>query len=546
MKKSVIITGIVAIVAIIVLILFIRAKSKTDVTNLYVESKRGQFDIIVTTTGELQAENSVEIRGPDFTQARGIRIQDIRIQDIVAEGTEVQPGDYIATLDKTSFENTLRDELDRLITYESNLEMRILDTSVTLSNLRDNIKNLTYSVEEAQITLDQSIYEPPATIRQAEIALGRAERSLEQSVRSYELRVEQTKSEMRSTEKQLSDQQQRVNDLEKLLKQFEITAPSSGMVIYRRDRSGSKRREGSSINAFDNVVATLPDMSSMLSKTYVNEIDVSKVTSGQKVEILVDAFPEKSYTGTVISVANIGEQLPNADAKVFETLIKFNGSDLILKPSMTTGNKIVTQTVNNVIYIPIECVQTGTDSISFVYLKNGTRQIVVTGESNENHVIIEQGLKENVLVFLSTPEKPESFKLTGQELISIIKERDQAKKDEERRIREAAERSRNAPAMRGRGQGGQGQGGQGQNVSPEARQRIQQAVASGDTAAIREMRQGMQQSGDSTVVRLREGGAQQGNQQQPAGTRVRQEGNQQPAAGTRGQQPAAPPPSPNQ
>ena len=60
----------------------------------------------------------------------------------------------------------------------------------------------------------------------------------------------------------------------------------------------------------------------MISKTYVNEIDVSKVKAGQKVEIIVDAFPERSYTGTVTSVANIGEQLPNADAKVFEVLIK--------------------------------------------------------------------------------------------------------------------------------------------------------------------------------------------------------------------------------
>ena len=139
------------------------------------------------------------------------------------------------------------------------------------------------------------------------------------------------------------------------------------MVIYKRDRIGAKRKVGSSISPWDNVVATLPDMSSMISKTYVNEIDVSKVKTGQKVEIMVDAFPERNYTGTVISVANIGEQLPNADAKVFEVLIKVDGSDPILRPSMTTGNKIITKTINDVIYIPLECVQAGADSIPFVY-----------------------------------------------------------------------------------------------------------------------------------------------------------------------------------
>ena len=123
---------------------------------------------------------------------------DIKITDMVPEGTEVKTGDYVATLDRTSFDNSLKDELERLTTYETNLEMKILDTAVTLSNLRDNIKNLRFSVEEAAITLQQSKYEPPTTIRQAEISLDKANRSLDQSIRGYSLRVEQAKSDMRT------------------------------------------------------------------------------------------------------------------------------------------------------------------------------------------------------------------------------------------------------------------------------------------------------------------------------------------------------------
>jgi hypothetical protein len=179
----------------------------------------------------------------------------------------------------------------------------------------------------------------------------------------------------------------------------------------------------------------------MISKTYVNEIDVSKVKAGQKVDIIVDAFPDKSYTGSVISVANIGEQLPNADAKVFEVLIKVDGSDPILRPAMTTGNKIITKTINDVIYVPLECVQTGQDSIPFVYTKSGKKQIVLLGESNENDVVVEKGLEPGTLLYLSTPEKPEKFALAGEELIPLIKERERLKQEEERRIREEAARA---------------------------------------------------------------------------------------------------------
>jgi multidrug efflux pump subunit AcrA (membrane-fusion protein) len=442
MKRTLIITGIIASAAIIILIIFNKATSKKDVNNLFVEAKKGQFDIVVTTTGELQAENSTDIRGPEFSQLRNIRGMDIKIQDLVPEGTEVKSGDFIATLDKTAFDNTLKDELDKLTTYQTNMEMKTLDTAVNLSSLRDNIKNLTFTVEETKITLQQSKYEPPTTIRQAEIALDKANRALDQSIKGYSLRVEQAKSDMRTNQKNFYDQQKRVGDLRELLSKFDIKAPSPGMVIYKRDRMGNKRKIGSTINPWDNVVATLPDMSSMISKTYVNEIDVSKVKSGQKVEILVDAFPEKAYTGAVFSVANIGEQLPNADAKVFEVLIKVDGSDPILRPSMTTGNKIITKTISDVIFIPLESVQAGNDSIPFIFLKNGSRQVVILGESNENNVVVEQGLEAGTQLYLSTPQKSENFKEVGEELIPVIRERERLKKAEEKSKREEAEKAR--------------------------------------------------------------------------------------------------------
>ncbi len=508
MKKATIITLIVAVLAIIVLIVVNRAGAKKDMANLYVEAKKGQFDIVVTTTGELQAENSTDIRGPEFTQSRNIRAMEIKITDLVPEGTEVKSGDYIATLDRTSFDNSLKDELENLVTYETNLEVKMLDTAVTLSNLRDQIKNLRFSVEEANITLQESKYEPPTTIRQAEIALDKAQRSLEQSIRGYELKVEQARSDMRTIKNRLSEQRQRVSDLQKLLSQFMIYAPSDGMVIYKRDRTGAKRKVGSSISPWDNVVATLPDMSSMISKTYVNEIDVSKVKTNQQVEILVDAFPEKRYSGTVTSVANIGEQLPNADAKVFEVIIKLKESDPILKPSMTTGNKIVTKTIDNVTFVPLESVQTGTDSIPFVYLKNGSKQIVVLGESNENNVVVEQGIEEGTQIYLNTPEKPEEFtKLLGENLISIIKEKERIRKEEERRANEEAQRG-----------GFGGRGDRMMNITPEMRQQFQNMR--GDTAAMRrfrEMRGNMPQGamrGDSARGRTFTQGQTQGQRPQ--------------------------------
>jgi hypothetical protein len=536
MKRTIIITGIIVAVAIILLIVYNKVTSKKDISNLYAEAQKGQFDIVVTTTGELQAKKSTDISGPDFTQSRGIRVMDIKITDMVLEGTEVKQGDYVATLDRTTFDNNLKDEKERLVTFETNLEMKILDTAVTLSNYRDNIKNLRFSVEDAKITLEQSKYEPPTTQRQAAISLDKANRSLDQAIRGYSLQVEKAKSDMRTMKTNVSEEQQRVTDLETVLSKFIITAPSDGMIIYKRDRMGAKRKVGSSISPWDNVVATLPDMSSMISKTYVNEIDVSKVKSGQQVEIIVDAFPEKSYTGVVTNVANIGEQLPSADAKVFEVLIDVKESDPILRPSMTTGNKIVTKTIDGVTFIPLESVQAGADSIPFVYMKNGTRQVVVLGESNENNVVVEQGIGPGTQIFLSTPENSENYKLVGEELISIIREKEKAKKAEELRIRQESEK---AKEERGGGMMGPGgMGGEGRrNITPEMMQQFQNMRGQGqgqgqsrtrDTAAMRQFRNMRNQQGQP---------GQQGNTRD---TSARRRTNTQRSQRSSGQGPQAP------
>jgi hypothetical protein len=175
------------------------------------------------------------------------------------------------------------------------------------------------------------------------------------------------------------------------------------MVIYRQGRGG-KVKEGSQISSWDPVVATLPDLSTMQSITYINEVDIRKIKVGQTVQIGLDAFPDKRLTGKVIQVANVGQQRPNSDAKVFEVLVRVNESDVLLRPAMTTSNSILIEEKSDVVYVPLEAINVESDSINYVYLKNGKKQEVKLGLANSNDVIIEMGLEEGQDIFLSTPE----------------------------------------------------------------------------------------------------------------------------------------------
>jgi len=408
MKRKKLIFIIVPVILVTAWILYSRFLDKDNTISLETEVQYGAFEMVLSVTGELEAINFMEINAPSSLSSRNLRISSILIQDLIPEGTVVDSGDWVATLDRSDVDNSYKDILD---TYEANLsiyENTKLDSTMLLRQLRNELINLLYVVEERKITLDQSKFEPPAVIRQAEISHEQAVRSYEQAKSNYSLKVQQSKATIRETEINLNRSERSKEEMELVLSEFEIMAPANGMVIYKRESDGQKRTAGATINPRDLTVATLPDLSKMVSKTYVNEIDIGKVKIGQMVGVEFGAFPEIQMEGIVVSMANVGEAIPNSDAKVFEVKIELTEMINVLKPSMTTTNNVIIDVVDDVLFVPIDATFQN-DSLTFVYTKKGYRQIVTLGEKNENHVIVERGLDEGEILYLSIPPEPETF-----------------------------------------------------------------------------------------------------------------------------------------
>ena len=178
------------------------------------------------------------------------------------------------------------------------------------------------------------------------------------------------------------------------------------MVTYVKEWNGTKKKVGSTISPWEPAIASLPDLSKMESKTYSNEVDIRKIKKGLKVKVGFDAFPDIELEGEVTSVANVGETKAGSDIKLFQVLIKLNGTNKNIRPGMTTSNKILTNQENDVLTIPLEAIFSK-DSISYTYLKSGlsiVKQQVELGLSNNEIIIINKGLKENDIVYLNKPE----------------------------------------------------------------------------------------------------------------------------------------------
>jgi HlyD family secretion protein len=183
-------------------------------------------------------------------------------------------------------------------------------------------------------------------------------------------------------------------------------------------------------------IMTVSDLGSMIATVQVDENDVILVALGDTARIKVDAYGDKIFKGTVYQIGNsavaIGtgtqEQVVNFDVK-----IRLIDPDPGLRPGMSCNATIETQTINNVLSIPIQCVTARNDEdklkettkepddknanvidkkdkkatvnnkpkeVVFVIENNKAKmKEVKTGLSDDNYIQIKEGLKngENVV-----------------------------------------------------------------------------------------------------------------------------------------------------
>ncbi len=404
--KSKLIYFISAILTVSI-VLFFLFKPTQDNNDLIIRPNYGNFKISVVVSGELRAMNSIDVRGPERMRMMGI--WQTKITKLVDEGTIVKTGDFVGELDKSEVMNKLKDAQLSLQKIESQLTSVKLDSSLSLSNARDEMENIKFSLEEKKIALEQSKFEAPSIIRQSELDYEKTQRSYDQSKKNYQTKVKQAIAKLDEINTDYMKEMQNLELLTGTMNEFTILAPAPGMVIYAKEWDGRRKVVGSQVDAWYPIVATLPDLSNMESVTYINETDIQKIKEKQYVKIGLDANPNKRLSGYVKKVANIGEQRRNSDSKVFEVIVSINEKDSTLLPSMTTSNEILVSTIPNSLFIPIESLHTDEKNgikHYYVYKKNNgkaEKQFIDIGLMNENEVIVKKGLSKNDNIYLSVP-----------------------------------------------------------------------------------------------------------------------------------------------
>lgn len=200
-----------------------------------------------------------------------------------------------------------------------------------------------------------------------------------------------------------------------------IVAPAAGTVSNLIIASGSvisQQSSSSSNSSGTQAIGTIArQQNNLQASVSLTEIDVTKVTAGQKVTITLDAFADKTFTGKVLLVDTNGKTSSNVTS--YPAIIGFDSDPGNIYTNMAVSVKIITSVKNEVISIPVAAIQTVNEQkVVRVLVDNQvTQKNVELGQSNGLETEIISGLNEGDVVVTSVVS---SSKTTSTSTTSVF------------------------------------------------------------------------------------------------------------------------------
>lgn len=316
MKKAVFITiGVVLLIgAVVLIVLSVLAEDAIPISTMTVERKTVVQS--VSASGKVQPIHKVDISA--YVSAEIVELP-------VSEGQSVKKGELLCALDSTRYQAS-RDQLAAAKTAAG--------SQVRLA--RANMEQARRDVARA-IKLHQ-----------------------EDLISDAELETAQTKTEvMEATLKSSRDRLRESvaglrlagDDLSKTM----LSSPIDGVIIALNKEVGEIVM-GSQLTR--DIIMTVADLSAMELVVEVDENDVPDLKVGQAAGVEVDAFPKEEFHGSVTAIANSAKvkgRGTQEETTSFDVTITLTGDVSRLRPGMSATTKITTQTRQDVLALPIQC-----------------------------------------------------------------------------------------------------------------------------------------------------------------------------------------------
>lgn len=286
----------------------------------------------IRATGELYAEQTQQISPPSVS-----RMWQYSIQHMVPESSMVEAGAVVVAFDGQSVQDELRNKQMELNSVQKELanqlqqdEQRHEELKLALAEREmeyDRFKRRAEIVDHSRSANDRAKAQIDYTIARNQRTLAEARLSFHQQQREIEAQLLQSRIARLQSEVSRSQQE---------LASLQVTAPFAGMVLYVPNHQGEKSSVGDNVQ-FGQPVAAVSLLDTIRIRAELDEVDLRDVRVGQRVNISIDALPERSFSGVIEELGRaVRDKSREQLNRVIDATISFDTLEPeLMRPGMT-------------------------------------------------------------------------------------------------------------------------------------------------------------------------------------------------------------------
>lgn len=372
--------------------------------------ERGNLKLDVSTTGELETENSVTLFAPRVAGAMP------QIVHLNRSGTVVRPGDVVLEFDPSEQEYNV--ETNRSDLNEAQQEIAVAKDQDAVQDADDRLAVLKakFAVRQAELEVQKNPLLAPIDAQKNVLALSEAQRSLTELQQDIKAHANSNRAAVDVAQAKYDKAKVEMERAEENIRNMTIRSSIAGVVKIRENymAGGGMYFTGMSIPLFRDgdqaqpgtPIADLMDMTHMEITAKVTETDRPSVQVGEPVEIHVHAISGVVFRGTVKTVSGmaLASMYRANPTRNFDASIEFEHADPRLRPGFTADLTLIGSEVKNVLYAPRVAIFEKNGK-PIVYLKKGSgfvEQAVKLIAVTSARAIVE-GLPQGAVVALVSP-----------------------------------------------------------------------------------------------------------------------------------------------
>jgi HlyD family secretion protein len=332
---------------------------------------RKDFAPSLRLNGTTQAARSYVALTPIL---EGAQINALVITKLIASGAHVKKGDVLVEFDPQA---QMKDYLDKQNTYVSlsgQVAQKRSDEEIARAKDDSALKQAEDDLSRAGLEVQKNEIVSRIDAEKNQEALEEAQATLKQLRETYEHKRASAAAAIHILELQRDRAQEAMRYAEANSSRMTLHSPMEGIAVFNTIWLSGRMR---TVQLGDSVRPGVPilqvvDPSKMEVRTDVNQVDLARLSIGQRAQIHLDAYPGLALPGVLQELSPLGHSGQFADTvRTFAARFQIQGEDPRLLPDLSAAIDFDLGNREKVLVVPRDAVTTESGK-TFVYRQSGS------------------------------------------------------------------------------------------------------------------------------------------------------------------------------